>query len=225
MNPRYLLKLYPRAWRERYGEEFLALLDDVGLHWWDVPDVVRAALNERVRDAGRRAFGDLSERAFLRWRRFGLFAAWTAVAGGVAAGAWATGTWLREAGAQVPDTVRWGSVVVFTLGWFRFGATLLLRARLQSRGDRIPASLGIGAAEAVIWTVVALAHFTLQQAVEPSSGHLLLRVPAFIWLVGALTRRQMLDDARLHDLVWRAGSRGVLFDGPVGSVVAGEGRS
>src|SRR5262245_39871113 len=48
---RALLRLYPRAWRERYGDEFLALIADVGLTWREVVDVIGAAGVERVRAA------------------------------------------------------------------------------------------------------------------------------------------------------------------------------
>jgi hypothetical protein len=46
---RALLRLYPRAWRARYGDEFLALVADTGLSWRTVADVSAAALVERVR--------------------------------------------------------------------------------------------------------------------------------------------------------------------------------
>ncbi len=39
-----LIRLYPRAWRERYGDEFEALLDDVALGWRDAANIVRGAL-------------------------------------------------------------------------------------------------------------------------------------------------------------------------------------
>jgi hypothetical protein len=46
---RRLLGLYPRAWRARYGDEFLALVEDQGLSWRGVVDVVAAASVERAR--------------------------------------------------------------------------------------------------------------------------------------------------------------------------------
>ena len=60
---RALLRLYPRAWRSRYGEEFLSLLADAGLTWRGVADVARAALSERVLQPG-----SLS-RAGMTWHR------------------------------------------------------------------------------------------------------------------------------------------------------------
>jgi hypothetical protein len=37
-------RLYPRAWRERYGEEFDALVEDAGAGWRDLWDVGRGAV-------------------------------------------------------------------------------------------------------------------------------------------------------------------------------------
>jgi hypothetical protein len=44
-----LLRLYPRAWRERYGDEFVALIDESGLTWSAIADVIASAGTERVR--------------------------------------------------------------------------------------------------------------------------------------------------------------------------------
>lgn len=41
-----LVRLYPRAWRERYEEEFLALLADREPSWRDVPDISGAVARE-----------------------------------------------------------------------------------------------------------------------------------------------------------------------------------
>jgi hypothetical protein len=45
---RFAFRLYPAAWRERYGAEFNALLDDVNPRWWDVLDVLRGALQMQL---------------------------------------------------------------------------------------------------------------------------------------------------------------------------------
>jgi hypothetical protein len=37
-------RLYPRAWRDRYGEEFDVLIDDVPPRWRDIPNVLMGAL-------------------------------------------------------------------------------------------------------------------------------------------------------------------------------------
>jgi len=42
-------KLYPKAWRDRYGLEFDGLLSDVQLHWSDLFDVLRGAAVMQVR--------------------------------------------------------------------------------------------------------------------------------------------------------------------------------
>jgi hypothetical protein len=47
-----LLRSYPSAWRERYGAEFAALLDEGPLSWRMRLDVVRGGLAQRLRSAG-----------------------------------------------------------------------------------------------------------------------------------------------------------------------------
>src|SRR5687768_13915943 len=42
-------RLYPRAWRERYGEEFRALIEDVRPGWRELWDVLRGACGMQMR--------------------------------------------------------------------------------------------------------------------------------------------------------------------------------
>ena len=49
MKPEQLLRLYPRAWRERYGEELAALLQQTGVGWRQIVDVIAAASREWLR--------------------------------------------------------------------------------------------------------------------------------------------------------------------------------
>jgi len=46
---RALLRLYPRAWRERYGEEILGLIDETGLSCRSAVNVVAGAVAQRAR--------------------------------------------------------------------------------------------------------------------------------------------------------------------------------
>ncbi|HEX5015889.1 MAG TPA: hypothetical protein VFV72_17215 [Candidatus Limnocylindrales bacterium] len=50
---RGLLRLYPRAWRERYEEEMLALLEEAGLDWRGRADLFRGAMDARIHAASR----------------------------------------------------------------------------------------------------------------------------------------------------------------------------
>jgi hypothetical protein len=52
---RSLLRLYPRPWRERYGDEFLAVLGDGGLHAQQVIDIVSGAIDAWLSADVRRA--------------------------------------------------------------------------------------------------------------------------------------------------------------------------
>ena len=45
---RFLSRLYPTAWRERYGAEFAALLEDVEPDWRTLLDIVKGALEMRM---------------------------------------------------------------------------------------------------------------------------------------------------------------------------------
>jgi hypothetical protein len=57
---RLLACLYPRAWRERYGEEFEALLEDGRGDFFEVTNVVWAAVCEHVSPAGGRMTNQVS---------------------------------------------------------------------------------------------------------------------------------------------------------------------
>jgi hypothetical protein len=50
-----LIRLYPRRWRERYGEEFLATVGDEALHLQQVIDIVAGAIDAWLSSDVRRA--------------------------------------------------------------------------------------------------------------------------------------------------------------------------
>jgi hypothetical protein len=63
----WLIKLYPRGWRDRYGDEFAFLVADAShthRRRWQVWDIARGALDARLRGryAMTRFFGDLAIR-------------------------------------------------------------------------------------------------------------------------------------------------------------------
>ncbi|MBI4910125.1 MAG: hypothetical protein HY820_41290 [Acidobacteria bacterium] len=53
----WLVRLYPRAWRERYGEEFHALLDDCPPDKLKIASIVTAALSMRLGAMARSPLG------------------------------------------------------------------------------------------------------------------------------------------------------------------------
>ena len=55
-----LIRCYPAAWRERYGDEFASILDERPLGPFDVADILLGALDARLRFRDRRA--DLIQR-------------------------------------------------------------------------------------------------------------------------------------------------------------------
>lgn len=50
-----LIRCYPAAWRKRYEDEFLAILEERPLGPYDVADILLGALDARLRSRGRRA--------------------------------------------------------------------------------------------------------------------------------------------------------------------------
>jgi hypothetical protein len=52
---RFLIRCYPARWRDRYGDEFEALLEERPLGPFDVADILLGALDARLRMRGRRA--------------------------------------------------------------------------------------------------------------------------------------------------------------------------
>jgi hypothetical protein len=48
VTPRQLLRLYPRQWRRRYGDEFLAMMEGATIDGHVVRDVIRAAAGEWI---------------------------------------------------------------------------------------------------------------------------------------------------------------------------------
>lgn len=52
---RFLLRLYPKRWRDRYGEEYRALLDQRSLGPWDVADVLWGAVDAHRRGRAKRS--------------------------------------------------------------------------------------------------------------------------------------------------------------------------
>jgi len=55
VSDRWFLRLYPRAWRERYGEELLALVGERRLTVRDVIDLIAGAVDARVQGASMSA--------------------------------------------------------------------------------------------------------------------------------------------------------------------------
>lgn len=47
-----VVRLYPRWWRQRYGAELQALIEDSGETWWDVLDLAKGALAMRFSTVG-----------------------------------------------------------------------------------------------------------------------------------------------------------------------------
>lgn len=56
----FLIYIYPPAWRERYGHEFAALLEDTNATWRQIPDIFLEALKLRMDSLSWRLIGALA---------------------------------------------------------------------------------------------------------------------------------------------------------------------
>lgn len=100
-----LIRCYPAAWRERYGDEFASILDERPLGPFDVADILLGALDARLRMRDRRA-GLTERKGFNMSLRIGGIAAILGAAS--LAAAWFLGSGLVE----VDDTVTWVMLLV-----------------------------------------------------------------------------------------------------------------
>lgn len=80
-NVSWLLRLYPQGWRERYGDEVMALLDECAFSPWMVPwvalDLLRGAFDAHLRGAWRDQRRGIMERR-LRAGEIAVFCAFVA---------------------------------------------------------------------------------------------------------------------------------------------------
>jgi len=170
---RALIRLYPRAWRERYRDELEALLAERGAGWRDVVDLIRGCLSEWVSVAaaprpGRAGSGAAAGVAWL-----------AALLIGTAAATWLAATLgdvLRvRSGAPAPLWVRLTFGVNACL-LLRGGLALCETARGRSFAGRI------GTAEAAAWLTLIFVAVLVQNW----AGHGLLAgepyaLGTFVW--------------------------------------------
>jgi hypothetical protein len=67
MKSRWLLRLYPRVWRDRYGEEFLSLVESRPLGVAQILDIVRSSFSEHLRSGVNASRVGVQVRTVLGW--------------------------------------------------------------------------------------------------------------------------------------------------------------
>ena len=149
---RALLRLYPRTWRARYGDEFLALIADTGLTWRSMLDVVLAASVERARVLIALWRGQAEADAFVKTKTWGPANFRELVTEGGAVACLMCVTWLLLIQLGVPKPWANTSSLPLLLSLFAQVALLdLLVPRPASPIDRVllrfvPFALGVGVA-------------------------------------------------------------------------------
>jgi len=147
-----LLRLYPSAWRDRHGEELLALLETRPPNLRDRIDLVRGALDARLHpELLPGPDGTFTARPDVAIRRLGV----ATMAGSIT---WALTWWIATTGPMVTDqhgTYRDGSAAL--LPWFV--SMWLLVIGVAVHGGRLPAEarlarVGVVAAVSglVVWS-------------------------------------------------------------------------
>lgn len=170
---RFLIRLYPAAWRARYGDEFEALLDERPLGPFDVADIVLAAIDARTRPRGVAAAGDHSRGVLMTLRIGGV----AAIVGGA--------LWLVSLfGASViqgPDGQPWQALFILSLA-------ALLVAMIGLSGDQGRQQPGLVWAAVTIPIVGAAisAIGMVGMAVVGDAPFLLGASPWEVWILGTL---------------------------------------
>jgi hypothetical protein len=140
-----LLRLYPLSWRERYGDEFVALLSERPPSFADHVDIVRAALDARLHPqlSGRGRAPDRAGFAPLGGLALLIVAAWIGANGPIQYDEY--GTYRDGSGAALPFL---GAMGLLLLGIYR----LMRRLPLASQGARACAGVAIGAG--ALWSIM-----------------------------------------------------------------------
>lgn len=136
-----LIDLYPRSWRDRYGDELRALLEERPPSLRDRLDLIRGALDARTHPQLARPDGsELPDEAVTNSRRAGRFT----LAGAVA---WIAGMVVAVNGPLVHES--WGTYRDGTGGLpFIILAMALLAVGLAGTAERLPAGDRLGRAGA-----------------------------------------------------------------------------
>ena len=142
-----LIRCYPAAWRERYGDEFASILDERPLGPFDVADILLGALDARLRMRDRRA-GLTERKGFNMSLRIGGIAA---ILGAVIlATAWFLGYGL----VAVEDQLLW-LLLVIGLGLLLVAITGLTAFQARAHPGLSWAAFGL----LTIGTIIAIVGF------------------------------------------------------------------
>ncbi len=142
-----LIRCYPAAWRERYGDEFASILEERPLGPFDVADILLGALDARLRMRDRRA--DVTQR-----KGFNM----TLRIGGIAAilGAAALGSaWFLGSGLFVDNGPVAGFLLVLGLGLL----VLALAGLTSFQARTYPVTSWTAFALLTVGTVIAIVSF------------------------------------------------------------------
>lgn len=219
---RWLIRCYPARWRARYADEVLALIDDAGMSMFGLVDLARGALGERAREACSRVAGTPSASTVLIWRQVGFVGGWIACGLVLHSAATAAGSGLADLGVSVP--VSWGPALRLLVAAAEVRIFIGVVFRLRSAQTGVWPLEGVGHAEAALWA------FSLSAlvAVEAAGGHQSLgflfldidpmtRLDAAVFFgwIGLASRRRIVDERRLQEILARPGPKSPVYTRPI----------
>jgi len=172
---RLLIRLYPARWRDRYGDEFEALLEARPLGPFDVADIVLGAIDARLRPHGRGAPSTYA-RGFTMSLRIGGIAA-------IAAGALWGFALVGSTGILGENDPRIEQAI-FILGTFALLVALIGLSAFQARENPalIWAAFALPAIGAVV-SLIGLSGGLLNDSDAPLIAGL---SPWYVWMIGTM---------------------------------------
>lgn len=203
---RFLIRRYPRRWRERYADEMLAMIDDAGVTPLGLLDLARGAAGEQAREGVAFFLGGWAQRLESKYFGARRLLIWFGGAVVLWLGGEGLGHRLAANGAALPQFFRLASFLSILAG---IGRVAWLRSAIfWTRGEpvRTPTP-GMGYAETSLW-LAAVPMFALVRAltVPPRTELSFLSFTAML-VVGLceVSRRGPTDLSLLQQQVMRLG--------------------
>jgi hypothetical protein len=210
---RALIRLYPRAWRARYEDEMLALLEDSGASMGALVDLATALTKEWIAATiGRRA----SEATRLSAAGLRDMVLLSAIGMALMLLSLAVGAWMRRLGVQVPPASVMPAFAVFILAPVRAiaGLAVLPGRSLSFQFPRWP----IGRLELSLWLTAVFGSALWIVLGDAMTGPLwtIAMHGTCVQAFGMMTRTQIGRQQRLQELRGEAARRALAPRNPLG---------
>jgi hypothetical protein len=173
-----LIRLYPSRWRERYGDEFLAILEERPLGPYDIADILLGAFDARLRSQ-RAGATHSNERGLSMSLRVGGIAA---IVGAVILAV----SWFGALSGTLPlDGRVLAGLIILGLVFLLVALTILSAAQARVRPRMVWAAFGLAMIGAVGYTIGLLGLMGVNEGDLPA-GSVGVTIAPFAFVVGGL---------------------------------------